>query len=113
MAPLLKGEIRTATIPQATGIPGVSGFCHVLIISNDHFNHRSDVVFVLPIDHDEGNFDLFDSMRLHTAENIRSPAWVRLDQVRTLSDDRIGNRVDSVNPEEVLSVLRAFNQRLL
>jgi mRNA-degrading endonuclease toxin of MazEF toxin-antitoxin module len=112
MAALLRGEIRTAAITPAVGVPGPSGHCQVLILSSDNFNHRSDSVIVLPVDYSQDNFDMFDSMQIHTANGIRSPVWVLLDQIRTLSDDRIGERVASVGLDEVLAIQKAFWQRL-
>lgn len=113
MATLLKGEIRTATIPPVAGIPGPNGQCHVLILSSDNFNHRSNLVVVMPVVYSVDSYDEFDAFQIQNAEEIRLPAWVLLDQIRPLPDDRIGERVGIMGPGEVSKVLRAFAVHIL
>ena len=113
MATILSGEIRAATIAPAAGMTGPFGHCHVLILSSDRFNHRSDTVIALPVAYSADNFDLFDSLRIHTGKGIRSPAWVLLDQIRTLPDDRIGELLGSLDPSEVLDILKALWRLML
>lgn len=108
MATLLRGEVRTATISPSVGVPGASGFCHVLILSSDNFNFRTDTAIVLPVDYSQDNFDLFDSMQIHTVQGMRSPAWVLLGQIRALTADRINELIGTMDPDEVLKVQKAL-----
>lgn len=67
---------------------------------------------MLPVDYSEDNRDEFDAMLIHTVREMRAPAWVLLDQIRTLPADRIGELIGTMDTDEVLSVQKSLWWRL-
>ncbi len=37
-------------------------------------------------------------------------SWVKISQIRTLSVERVGDRIDRVDPEELTTIIDGFNQ---
>ena len=108
MARILRGEIRWAdlnpTIGREQGLERP-----VLVLSRDVFNERSGTVIAMALTSQEPRagfpltFDL-SSMRLPKR------SWVKISQIRTLSTERIGRRIGSVDPEALAQIIDGLNE---
>ncbi len=108
MARILRGEIRWADLSPAVGREQ-SGERPVLVLSHDVFNDRSGTVIAMALTSQEqrAGFPL-----THEIRNARLPkrSWVKISQIRTLSTDRIGKKIASLDPEELAHVIDGLNQ---
>jgi len=48
----------------------------------------------------------------HELQNSKLPkrSWVKISQIRTLSTERIGKKIGSVDPEELAHVIEGLNE---
>jgi len=108
MAKILRGEIRWADLNPTIGREQ-SGERPVLILSQDVFNERSGTVIAMALTSQEqrAGFPL-----THEIQKSRLPkrSWVKISQIRTLSTERIGRKVGSVDPEELDHVIEGLNE---
>ena len=108
MARILRGEVRWADLSPTRGREQ-AGRRPVLILSHDVFNERSGTVIAVAITSQpqRAGFPL-------TLELIATPlpkrSWVKINQVRTLSVERIGRRIGRASPEEVAQVVSGLNE---
>jgi len=108
MAKILRGEIRWADLNPSVGREQ-AGERPVLILSHDVFNERSGTVIAMALTSQEqrAKFPL-----THEIESASLPkrSWVKISQIRTLSTERIGRRVGSVEPEELAYIIEGLNE---
>ena len=108
MAGILRGEIRWADLNPARGHEQ-AGLRPVLIISHDVFNEHSGVAIVLAITSQKprAGFPLSFELR-----SVRLPkrSWVKIDQVRTISVERIGSLLDKASSEEMIQIIEGLNE---
>ena len=114
MVSFLRGQVRLADIDLAipSTVYGQASGHFALIVSNARFNKRTSLAMVLPIDFSEINRDHFDSYRIETVNGIPDPAWVMLDQIRTVPTTRLGKCVGTMQPDEIRLVLRNLFARM-
>ena len=81
----------------------------VLILSHDVFNERSGTVIAVALTSQEprGGFPL--TLEL-TAAKLPKRSWVKISQIRTLSTERIGNRICRASEEELATVLEGLSE---
>ena len=108
MARILRGEIRWADLNPARGREQ-AGLRPVLIISHDVFNERSGTVIAMAITSQvqRAGFPLTLELKL---EKFPKRSWVKISQIRTLSVERIGKRIDRASPEELVQVIEGLNE---
>ena len=108
MAKILRGEIRWATLNPSVGREQ-SGERPVLILSQDIFNERSGTVIAMALTSQEprAGFPL-----THEILKSRLPkrSWVKISQIRTLSTERIGKKIGTVDLEELAHVIDGLNE---
>lgn len=108
MAKILRGEIRWADLNPVVGREQ-SGERPVLILSNDIFNERSGTVIAMALSSQEqrAGFPL-----THEISNSKLPkrSWVKISQIRTLSTERIGKMISSIEPEELAHIVEGLNE---
>lgn len=108
MAKILRGEIRWADLNPTIGREQ-SGERPVLVLSQDVFNERSGTVIAMALTSQEqrAGFPL-----THEIQKSKLPkrSWVKISQIRTLSTERIGRKIGSVDPEELDHVLEGLNE---
>jgi len=102
MAAVLRGEIRWADLNPVRGHEQ-GGTRPVLILSHDVFNERSGTVIAMAITSRPQRAGFPLTMELESAA-LPKRSWVKISQIRTLSMDRIGDRID-VLPEELTARL--------
>jgi mRNA interferase MazF len=110
MARILRGEIRWADLNPVRGHEQ-AGRRPVLVLSHDVFNERSGTVIALAMTTQEPRaaFPLTLESR---ATGLAKRSWVKISQIRTLSVDRIGQRLARVSDEELARVLDGLNEIL-
>jgi mRNA interferase MazF len=108
MARILRGEIRWADLNPARGREQ-AGLRPVLIISHDVFNERSGTVIAMAITSQvqRAGFPLTLELK---SEKLPKRSWVKISQIRTLSVERIGKRIDRASPEELVQVIEGLNE---
>lgn len=108
MAKILRGEIRWANLDPTVGREQ-SGERPVLILSQDLFNERSGTVIAMALTSQEprASFPL-----THEIQNSKLPkrSWVKISQIRTLSTERIGKKIGSIEPEELSHIIDGLNE---
>ncbi len=102
MAAVLRGEIRWADLNPVRGHEQ-GGTRPVLILSHDVFNERSGTVIAMAITSRPQRAGFPLTIELESAA-LPKRSWVKISQIRTLSMDRIGDRID-VLPEELTARL--------
>jgi mRNA interferase MazF len=108
MAGILRGEIHWANLDPAIGHEQ-AGMRPVLILSHDIFNERSGTVIVVAItcQPQKAGFPL--SLELKTGDLPRR-SWAKMNQIRTLSTERIGKAVGKLSPDELTQVIEGLNE---
>ncbi len=110
MAGILRGDIRWAQLNPVRG-QEQAGYRPVLILSVDVFNQRSGTVIALALTSREPRAGFPLSLALGSTE-LPKPSWVKISQIRTLSTERIGERLASATPEELARVIEGLQELL-
>ena len=110
MARILRGEIRWADLNPVRGREQ-AGRRPVLVLSHDVFNDRSGTVIALAMTSQEprAGFPLTLESR---ASGLTKRSWIKISQIRTLSTDRIGQRLARASDEELARLLDGLNEIL-
>ena len=99
MAEVLRGEIYWADLNPARGREQ-AGRRPVLILSNDIFNRRSGTVIAMAITSQpqRAGFPLTFPL---PSDTLGKQSWIKISQIRTISVERIGKRMGSVDSDEL------------
>jgi len=108
MARILRGEVRWADLNPVRGREQ-AGRRPVLILSHDIFNKRSGTVIAMAITSQPQKAGFPLTLPLDP-KRLQKPSWVKISQIRTLSVERIGKKLGSVEPEQLAKVIDGFNQ---
>ncbi len=100
MARILRGEIYWADLSPIRGREQ-AGLRPVLIISHEIFNLRSETVIALAITSKPQRAGYPLTLRLESAR-LPKPSWVKIGQVRTLSTERLKQKLGTVGPDELV-----------
>jgi mRNA interferase MazF len=103
MARILRGEIRWADLNPVRGHEQ-AGRRPVLILSHDVFNERSGTVIALALTSQEPRAG-FPLTLESKASGLTKRSWIKISQIRTLSVDRISQRIAKASDEELARVL--------
>lgn len=103
MARILRGELRWADLSPGRGSEQ-SGRRPVLVLSHDVFNERSGTVIAMAVTSrpQTAGFPLTWEL---PSKALPKRSWVKIGQVRTLAAERIGRRIDVLEPEDLSRVL--------
>lgn len=108
MARILRGEIRWADLNPVRGREQ-AGLRPFLIISQDVFNERSGTVIAMAITSQPQRAGFPLTLELKSGK-LPKRSWVKISQIRTLSVERIGKRIDRASPEELVQVIEGLNE---
>ena len=108
MARILRGEVRWANLSPTRGREQ-SGRRPVLVISQDVFNARSGTVIALAITSQPQKAAFPLTLELASTK-LPKRSWVKIGQIRTLSVERVGRKLGSVSPEELIAALEGLNE---
>lgn len=110
MARILRREIYWADLNPTKGHEQ-SGIRPVLIVSNDSFNTHSGTVVALALTTQPQRAGFPLALELDTPDLPRK-SWVKISQIRTLSTERLRDRVGMISREQMDRVLSGLNQLL-
>jgi mRNA interferase MazF len=108
MARVLRGDIVWAMLDPVRGREQ-AGRRPVLVMSHEVFNQRSGTVIAMAVTSRAPR----EGFPLAVALGDRSlpkASWVKVSQVRTLSVERLGKRIGSASPEELLQVTEGLDE---
>jgi mRNA interferase MazF len=108
VAGILRGEIWWADLNPVRRREQ-AGVRPVLIISHDIFNLRSGTVIALAITSQPPSAGFPLTMEI-TSAVLPKRSWVKMSQIRTLSVDRLSNRLGQITPEELDEVIEGLNE---
>ena len=108
MARILRGEIRWTNLNPALGHEQ-SGLRPVLILSNDVFNERMQIVTAIALTSKQPRFGFPLALEIDSAE-LPEKSWALMGQVRTLSAERIGKKLGLASIEEIDRITEGLNE---
>jgi len=108
VARILRGEIRWADLNPVRGREQ-AGRRPVLILSHDVFNERSGTVIAVAITSQPQRAGFPLTLELK-AKELPKRSWVKISQIRTLSVERLGERIGEASPEEVTQIVEGLNE---
>ena len=94
MARILRGDIVWADLNPVRGRKQ-AGQRPVLVISQDVFNERSGTVI---------------AVALSSHPQLPKKSWVKISQIRTLSIERLGQKIGRVSAEELSLIVEGLNE---
>ncbi len=99
MARILRGDIFWADLNPTRGHEQ-AGLRPVLILSHNVFNERSGTVIAVAITSRPQRAGFPLTLELQSAK-LPKRSWVKISQIRTLSTERLGNKLGRVSAEEL------------
>ena len=108
MAGILRGDIHWADLNPVIGSEQ-GGFRPVLILSHNIFNDRSGTVIAVAITSQPQRAGFPLTLELADTK-LPKKSWTKISQIRTLSTKRIGKRIASASPEELVSIIDGLNE---
>ena len=108
MAGILRGAIRWADLNPTRGNEQ-AGLRPVVVISQDVFNERSGTVIAMAITSQPQRAGFPLTLELGSKE-LPKRSWVKVSQIRTLSVERIGERIGKTSPEELARLIEGLNE---
>lgn len=103
MAGFLRGEIYWADLNPVRGREQ-AGLRPVLVLSQDLFNRHSGTVIALAITSQPQRAGLPLAFPLPDGK-LPKPSWVKISQIRTISIERLGKKLGSVDAESLGQIL--------
>lgn len=108
MARILRGDICWADLNPVRGSEQ-GGLRPVLILSHDVFNDRSGTVIAVAITSQPQRAGFPLTLEL-PAPPLPKQSWVKISQIRTLSVERISQKIAEASPEELSRVVEGLNE---
>jgi mRNA interferase MazF len=108
MAGILRGEIRWAYLNSVRGREQ-RGKRPIVVISHDVFNERSGTVIAMAITSRPQRAGFPLTLELDSCK-LPKRSWVKINQVRTVSLERIGDLIDTVSPENMGRLIDGLNE---
>jgi len=108
MARILRGDIHWADLSPVVGSEQ-GGLRPVLILSQNVFNERSGTVIAVAITSQPQRAGFPLTLEL-TESNLPKQSWVKISQIRTLSVNRIGNKLGRATDEETAAIIEGLNE---
>lgn len=108
MARILRGDIIWANLDPTLGHEQ-SGSRPVLVLSQNIFNDRSGTVIavVLTSQQPSAGFPLTYEL---SDPNLPKKSWVKISQIRTLSNERLGKKIGKASDEELETIIEGLNE---
>ena len=108
MVRILRGEVRWAELSPTRGHEQTRRR-PVLVLSHDIFNKRSGTVIAMAVT-SQPQKALFPLTYPLESRQLPKPSWVKISQIRTLSVDRIGRKLGTVEPEQLAEIIDGLDQ---
>jgi mRNA interferase MazF len=108
VAKLLRGDVVWANLDPTQGNEQ-AGKRPVLIISHDIFNERSGTVIALALTSQPQKAGFPLTLQIIGKRGLKL-SWVKISHIRTLSVERISNKICRVTDDELKQVLVGLNE---
>jgi mRNA interferase MazF len=107
MARILRGDIVWADLNPVRGHEQ-AGQRPVLVISQDVFNEHSGTMIAVAITSQPQKAGFPLTLEL-SHPKLPKKSWVKISQIRTLSVERLGQKIGRISPEELSLVVEGLN----
>jgi mRNA interferase MazF len=111
MARILRGDIRWADLNPTIGSEQ-AGMRPVLVLSKNIFNEKSGTVIAVALTSQPQRAGYPLTIELVITKSLPKRSWVKISQIRTLSVQRLGDKIASANPEEISQIIEGLNEIL-
>jgi mRNA interferase MazF len=108
VARILRGDIFWADLDPTRGHEQ-AGLRPVVVISHDVFNARSGTVIALAVTSQSPSAGFPLTLEL-TDVKLPKRSWVKISQIRTLSVERLGQRLGRVSPEVLNQLIEGLTE---
>lgn len=108
MAKILRGDILWAELDPVKGHEQ-SGRRPVLVLSQDVFNEKSGTVIAVALTSQKPHVGFPLVLEL-TDRKLPKKSWVKISQIRTLSTERLGERLGRATAEELDQVVEGLGE---
>ena len=108
MAGILRGEVRWADLNPVRGHKQ-GGSRPVLILSQDVFNRHSGTVIALAVTSQKPKAGFPLTLPLKDGV-LPKPSWIKIGQIRTLSTERIGRKIATLEAEVLDQIVAGSNE---
>ena len=108
MAGILRGEVYWADLNPVRGHEQ-AGLRPVVVVSKDIFNERSGTVIAMAITSQPQLAGFPLTLELDK-NKLPKKSWVKISQIRTLSTERLGERIDRLSPEMISQLVEGINE---
>ena len=106
MARILRGEVRWANLDPTIGHEQ-SGNRPVLILSKDIFNIKSGTVIAVALTSQQPKAGFPLTLALDS-QTLPRQSWIKISQIRTLSVERIGERIAKIDGSVLAEVIEGL-----
>ena len=108
MARILRGDIVWADLSPVRGREQ-AGQRPVLVISQDVFNERSGTVIALALTSQPQKAGFPLTLEL-SHPRLPKKSWVKISQIRTLSVERLGQRIGKASADDLGLIVEGLNE---
>jgi mRNA interferase MazF len=108
MARVLRGDVIWADLNPVRGHEQ-AGRRPVVVISHDVFNERSGTVIAMALTSKPQRAGFPLTLELDSRD-LPKRSWVKISQVRTLSRQRLGQRIGRLEPEQLDLLVEGLNE---
>jgi mRNA interferase MazF len=110
MARILRGDVVWADLNPVRGHEQ-AGLRPVVVLSHDVFNERSGTVIAMAITSQPQPAGFPLTLEL-AEEELPKRSWVKISQVRTLSIERLGQKITRLAPETLDMLVEGLNESI-
>lgn len=108
MARILRGDVLWADLNPVRGHEQ-AGHRPVVVISHDVFNERSGTVIAMALTSQPQRAGFPLTLELDSRD-LPKRSWVKISQIRTLSRQRLGQRIGRLEPEQLDLLVEGLNE---
>jgi mRNA interferase MazF len=108
MAGILGGDIVWANLDPTIGREQ-TGKRPVLILSRNVFNENSGTVIAVALTSKEQKTGFLLTLEIKS-KNLPKKSWVKISQIKTLSVERLGEKIGRVELEELEQIIEGLNE---
>ena len=108
MAQILRGDIVWADLNPVRGHEQ-AGRRPIVVISDDNFNARSGTVIAMAITGIPQRAGFPFTLEITSVEMPRR-SWIKISQIRTLSVERLKNKIGQISSQELDRIVDGLNQ---
>lgn len=108
MARILRGSIHWADLNPVKGSEQ-AGLRPVIVLSQDVFNERSGTVIAVAVTSRPQRAGFPLTLELESTA-LPKKSWVKISQIRTLSIERLGKKLGTINSEVLDQIIEGLNE---